>query len=148
MKNAAPGSTWWLLATLVSMTACGAACGASAVTSDRIEGSIAPTFANLVQVQVDWLGLPPMVAAEFSVSAQCRKLVGSAAGSGEWVCTLVWKGPERQTLTDTYDLFVTTEGCYTATVATENLGGPVLKTQDGREVRNLLYAFEGCFDTT
>jgi hypothetical protein len=58
----------------------------------------------------------------------------------------MWKAPGRQPLTDSYDLFVTTEGCCTATVASETLGGPMLRTPDGHEVRNLLYAFEGCFN--
>jgi hypothetical protein len=124
-------------------------CSASPITSARIEASIAPTFANLVHVQVLWLGLPPMAASGFAVNASCRRPGGGDnVGSGEWTCTLVWKGPDKQTLTDTYELFVTTDGCYTATVATENLGGPTLKGKDGKEVRNLLYAFEGCFDTT
>jgi hypothetical protein len=35
-----------------------------------------------------------------------------------------------------------------ATASGESLGGPMLKSEDGRAVRNLLYAFEGCFDTT
>ena len=122
-------------------------CGVSPITPARIEASIASTFANLVQVQVSWLALPPMAASAFAVNASCRKPVGGDnIGSGEWTCTLTWKGPEKQGLTDTYDLFVTTDGCYTATVATENLGGPTLKTKDGRMVRNLLYVFEGCFD--
>jgi hypothetical protein len=69
-------------------------------------------------------------------------------GAGEWECRLAWKGPDRQTLHDTYDLFVTTDGCYMATVVGDNLGGPTLNARDGSEVRNLLYAFEGCFDTT
>ena len=43
---------------------------------------------------------------------------------------------------------VNTDGCYSATVSGESLGGPTLRTPDGRSVRNLLYAFEGCFDTT
>jgi hypothetical protein len=51
-------------------------------------------------------------------------------------------------LRDTFDLFVNTDGCYTATVSGENLGGPTLTTSDGRHVRNLLYTFDGCFDTT
>ena len=124
-------------------------CGASAITPARIEASIASTFANLVHVQVSWLGLPPMAASAFAVNATCRRPGGgNNIGSGEWTCALVWKGPDKQTLTDTYDLFVTTDGCYTATVATENLGGPTLKARDGTDVRNLLYAFEGCFDTT
>ena len=122
-------------------------CGASPITPARIETSVAATFANLVHVQVSWLGLSPIAASEFAVNASCRKPDGGTnLRSGEWTCTLAWKGPDKQVLTDTYDLFVTTDGCYTATVATENLGGPSRKTKDGREVRNLLYAFEGCFD--
>lgn len=125
-----------------------AGCG-SPLTSARIENSIGPTFANLVQLQVSWLGLPPMPASDVAVKASCRRLVeGSDAGSGEWLCTLVWRSPQHRTLRDTYDLFVTTDGCYTATVSGENLGGPILQTPDGGQVRNLLYTFEGCFDTT
>jgi hypothetical protein len=135
-----------VLATLSAVALTG--CGSSPITSAKIEASIAPTFANLVHLQVSWLGLPPMAASDFAVQASCRKLTGSNAGSGEWACTLVWKGPERQGLRDTYDLFVATDGCYMATVASESLGGPMLKTLDGKDVRNLLYAFEGCFDTT
>ena len=123
-------------------------CGSSPITPPRLEAAIARTFANLVQVQVSWLGLPAMTATDFDVTASCRKLSGGTAGSGEWLCTLVWKGPERQTLRDAYDLFVATDGCYMALVAGESLGGPTLKAKDGRDVRNLLYAFDGCFDTT
>jgi hypothetical protein len=147
MKGARSHRVRYAVATLAIAGSFG--CGVSPVTSARIEASIAPTFANLVQVQVSWLGLPPMAASEFVVNARCRRPGGGDnAGSGEWTCTLEWKGPDKQTLTDTYDLFVTTDGCYTATVATENLGGPTLMAKDGRKVSNLLYAFEGCFDTT
>ena len=124
-------------------------CGSSPITSARIEGAIAPTFANLVQVQVSRLGLPSMAASDFAVTASCLRLVAeSNSGAGNWACTLVWHGPHRQTLRDTYDLFVATDGCYTATVDGEQLGGPTIKASDGSDVRNLLYAFEGCFDTT
>jgi hypothetical protein len=60
----------------------------------------------------------------------------------------MWQGPNRRRIRDTYEVFITTEGCYTATASTESVGGPTLKAEDGREVRNLLYAFDGCFDTT
>jgi len=124
-------------------------CGSSPITQARIEQAIAPTFANLVHAQVKWLGLPPMAASDFAVRASCRKLMaGSNSGSGEWACTLVWLGPDRQPLRDSFDLFVTTDGCYTATASGESLGGPTLRATDGSHVRNLLYAFDGCFDTT
>jgi hypothetical protein len=135
------------LAALTMVAAAG--CRSSPITPVRIESAIAPTFANLVHVQVSWLGLPAMAASAFDVKARCRKVTaGSNAGAGEWACTLVWRGPEGQPLSDAFDLFVTPDGCYTATVSGENLGGPTLKTSSGSQVRNLLYAFEGCFDTT
>jgi len=123
-------------------------CGSSPITSDRIEHAIEVTFANLVQVQVGWLGLAPMAASEFDVTAVCSKpSAGSSVGAGEWVCRLRWLSPDRQTLRDILDLIVTTDGCYTATPEGEQLGGPTLKSSSGVDVRNLLYSFEGCFDT-
>ena len=126
-----------------------AACGQSPITSSRIETAIQTTFANLVELQVSRLGLPPMPPPDFAVTAICRKQPTAAdAGAGEWACTLVWQGPDRRTLRDTYDLTVGTDGCFAASVSGESLGGPTLKAADGRTVRTLLYAFEGCFDTT
>jgi hypothetical protein len=122
-------------------------CGSSPITPARIEAAIAPTFANLVHIQMGWLGLPPMPVSDFGVKASCRRLLtGSAAGSGEWTCLLSWQGPDRKALRDNYELFVTADGCYTATAAVESVGGPTLRAEDGSVVRNLLYAFEGCFD--
>ena len=126
-------------------------CGSSPITEARIEGAIEPTFANLVQVQVSWLGMSPVAASDVEVTASCRRLVigGGVAGAGEWVCSVMWEVPDRGTLFATqYDLLVTTDGCYTAMVDGSQLGGPTLKAADGRDVRNLLYTFEGCFDTT
>ncbi len=135
------------VAAIAALAASG--CGQSPITSTRIETAIQTTFANLVELQVARLRLPPVTAPDFAVTAICRKQVaGAEAGAGEWACTLVWQGPDRRTLRDTYDLLVTTDGCYTATVSGESLGGPTLKASDGSPVRNLLYAFEGCFDTT
>jgi hypothetical protein len=120
----------------------------SPITPARIEEAVALTFSNLVETQVAWLGLARMSAAEVSASARCLKLPTGGVGAGEWVCTVTWMGPQGQSVRDAYDLFVATDGCYMASLAGESLGGPILKTQDGENVRNLLYAFDGCFDTT
>jgi hypothetical protein len=127
-------------------------CGGSPITAERIERAIAPTFANLMHLQVPSMGLPAMAPAEFAAAASCRKVATAGAaspqsGSGDWICTIQWRGPGQRPLRDIYDLFVTTDGCYTATVEGESLARPVLTTKDGRDVRNLLYVFEGCFDT-
>jgi hypothetical protein len=76
-----------------------------------------------------------MATSEFAAKASCRRLLGQKnAGSGEWACALVWRGPDRRTVRDTYDLFVTPDGCYTATASAENVGGPTLKAEDGSQV--------------
>ena len=124
-------------------------CGSSPISAGRIEKAIATTFANRVELQAASLGLPPMRASDFAVSAVCRKQVpGSDSGAGEWTCRLAWRSPIQQPLLDTLDLEITTDGCYTASVEGESLGGPLLKRADGRLVKNLLHEFEGCFDTT
>jgi len=135
------------LAGSVMMTLSG--CGSSPITPARIEPALETTFANLAELQVARLHLPQMVAPDFAVTAICRKQApGANSGAGEWTCALVWPGPNRQMLRDTYDLFVATDGCYVATAAGENLGGPTLIAPDGTQMTNLLYTFEGCFDTT
>ena len=106
------------------------------------------TFANLLRLQVTNVGLAPIQPAELSAKTTCQRLMAEQnIGAGPWVCTILWQDRNRQGQRDTYDLFVTTDGCYTATVSSETLGGPTVKTADGRDIRNLLYAFEGCFDT-
>jgi hypothetical protein len=124
----------------------------SPIDADRLERAIAPTFANLVHLQLARSGLTPLAASDIHVTASCRKLVAAtgASGSGDWVCTVAWRGPNGTGVLDTYDVSVATDGCYTATAdeAASHIGGPLLTGADGRLVRNLLYSFEGCFDPT
>jgi hypothetical protein len=86
-----------------------------------------------------------VAAASFEVTATCRKTAGRS-GSGEWICTLRWTNSEGRPHRDVYDLFVTPDGCYAATVEGESLATPTVTAPDGRRVRNLVYAFDGCFD--
>jgi hypothetical protein len=128
-------------------------CAPSGVTAKRLESAVASTFANLIHVQEPILGGPAVEASALRSSATCQK-VGLAAdgeGGGTWRCTIDWYIPGRQApVRDSYDLSVTNNGCYTATAdGTEaHVGGATLKTLRGTTVTNLLYAFDGCFDTT
>jgi hypothetical protein len=144
--------TRFVAALVVSTALAGSGCGPSPITSDRIERAIAPTFANLVHLQLSRAGLSSVPASDIRVTASCTRLAAgdSRAGAGDWACALVWAGPNGRSLRDRYDVSVTPDGCYTATVdaAEAQLGGPTFTTPDGRNLRNLLYAFEGCFDTT
>ena len=92
--------------------------------------------------------MPAVRASDLNVTASCRRPGATTnAGAGEWVCRLRWLGPDRRPLFDTFDLVVTTDGCYTASAECEQLGGVAVTTRDGRDMRNLLHTFEGCFDT-
>ena len=145
------GAKRGIMRTVVLVAAALAVSGCSThspITAARLEKAIASIFSNLVETQVSWLELPRMTASEVAASARCLKLPTGGTGAGEWVCTVIWMGPQGQSVRDAYDLFVTTDGCYMASLAGESLGGPVLKTKDGKSVRNLLYAFDSCFDTT
>lgn len=147
------GGTLEALGRLLAMASVAAAagCGGSPITSARIERAIGPTFANLVEAQISRVGLPAVAASSISVTASCRKQMpgGSSGGAGDWMCVLMWHGPNQAMMRDSYDLTVTMDGCYTAVVdsAEATLGGPVILGANGDEVKNLLYAFEGCFDT-
>lgn len=130
---------------------CVAACGSSAITRPRVEGAVASTFANLVQVQLERMGLGPVPPPGIHAAANCRRMTPGRqdAGSGEWACSLTWSGPNRTTLVDGYDVAVAADGCYTASVGAGegNLGGPMIPATDGRRIRNVLYAFDGCLDS-
>jgi hypothetical protein len=146
-------TTRWLRGALAAVTiAAMSGCGSSPITSARVEGAVARTFANLVHVQLARIGLTPVAASDIKVSASCRTLVAGKGpgGAGDWMCTLVWSGPNRRPLRDIYDVSVSTDGCYVATVegGEADLGGPTIMGPDGSDLRNLLYRFEGCFDTT
>lgn len=137
-----------LAPTIAAVLAVAGCSRASPITAARIEKAMASTFANLVETQVSWIGLSRLTADEVAASAHCLKLPTGGVGAGEWECTIIWVGPHGQSVRDAYDLFVAADGCYTASLSGESLGGPMLRTTDGRNVRNLLYAFDGCFDTT
>src|SRR5262245_31507368 len=84
---------------LVAGTVCAQLGCGSSITAGRIEGALAPTFTNLVRVQMSWLGLPPLPASDIGAKASCRRLVPDVStGSGEWTCVLVWQGPDRRRL--------------------------------------------------
>jgi hypothetical protein len=126
-----------------------AACGGSAVTEDRVERAMAPLFANLVHVQLQRMGLPAIPVSALRTTASCYRISGGHDGTGDWACTIVWSGPNGATLRDSYEVTVGANGCFAATLSgsTEaQLGGPTVTTQENRQVRNLLYAFDGCFD--
>jgi ABC-2 type transport system ATP-binding protein len=148
-----PASTVFGAIAALALAALAARGPSGEVTKARIEGALTQTFANLVSVQVDALGAPPVEPASLHAFADCHKTSATkeARGPGDWTCDLTWYVPARHSsVHDRYDVGVTPDGCYVATAdgAEAHVGGPTLTKRDGGVTRNLLYAFEGCFDTT
>jgi hypothetical protein len=127
-------------------------CGRDDTTARRLESAVASTFANLIHSQETILGVVPVEASALRASASCHKVViASGATGGGWRCTVTWFAPgHREALRDTYDVSLSTDGCYTATAdgAEAHVGGPTILRRSGETLTNLVYAFDGCFDTT
>jgi hypothetical protein len=124
-----------------------AGCRGSGVTEARIEAAVAHTSTNMVATQETTMGLPDVRAESLHASATCKR----TSTGRDWTCTIEWLVPGRPSLVhDAYELSVTTDGCYTATAeGTEaHIGGPTVTSPRGEVFTNLLYVFEGCFDTT
>jgi len=143
----------WRVVTVAACTTAVCGCGSTKITATRLEHALAPTFANLIETQESMLGRPPLDVTSLRASASCHRLgPGSATGGGgDWQCTLAWFAPGRRgPWFDSYELSVTTDGCFTATSDGQegHLGGPRLTLRDGTTATNLLYAFDGCFDPT
>ena len=138
-----------IVAAFIALVGCGPDQG---VTAPRVEAAVASTFANLVHVQQPRLGGAPVLASALRATATCTKTgaLGEARGAGGWRCTVHWFLPgHAPAVQDTYDVQITADGCYTATAdaADAHVGGPTLRAVGGAPVANLLYAFDGCFDT-
>jgi ABC-2 type transport system permease protein len=148
VRRVSTGMTWAAASIAVL-----SGCGSGGITAERVENAVMPTFVNLIHLQRSTLGLPPVEPSALRAFATCHRVgPGEAArGAGNWMCTIAWSYPgSRGPLRDAYELSVTMDGCYTATSdgAEGHLGGPTLTTRGGVTLVNLLYAFDGCFDTT
>lgn len=147
-----PASTIVLGTAAVALAALAARGPEGGVTRARLESAIAPTFANLVALQVAKVGAAPVDAASLRARARCSKIGApdaprQARGAGEWTCDIEWYVPvQHAPLHDRYDLHVTPDGCYAASADGEEarVGGPTVTTRGGATTPNLLYAFEGC----
>lgn len=127
-------------------------CDTTGVTGERVNASVAPTFANLYVLQQQLRGRR-VTAATVKARADCARGTGpdaSTKGAGDdWTCTLSWfnAGP-AVTATANYQLHVQPNGCYTADGdgPSDLNGTPSLTAADGASVTNPLWRFDGCFD--
>jgi ABC-2 type transport system permease protein len=132
---------------ITALLAVGVALDRTWITSERVEGSVSSTFANLVAVQQGLLG-NTADASSFQVYPFCKResvIIGPSSGSGDdWACQMFVTGPQIGRIQVDYTITVRPNGCYTAEGQPAVIGPLHLKTPDGGTALNPLYAFDGC----
>ncbi|MBE7188401.1 hypothetical protein [Jatrophihabitans endophyticus] len=129
-----------------------AGCGASPITPDRLQTSIAPTFARLYRLQQREAGNPTPSLASLRPRASCTK--GSPQdeqrGAGnDWTCLVSYSAAGADTrVVATYLVTVQPDGCYAADGdGPQTLNGrPTITGRGYRQVTNPLFLLNGCFD--
>ena len=137
---------------LTTMALLIAGCSTATITADKLEASIAPTFARLyVQEQVA-LGDPRPALTAVNPRARCLKGTPDEAQNGagsDWVCYVTYTadGPGTDVVA-TYNVNMQTDGCYAADGdGPTSLNGSRTVTGAGfRQVLNPLWLIDGCFD--
>jgi ABC-2 type transport system permease protein len=134
-------------AALVALLAFASNRGPTAITGDRLEAAITPTFQRLVELQYRWrTGQAPQRAVR--VLTACRRGGGARAPRGpgdDWACAVVVHGARGAWLN--LEVTLRANGCYTAQAPPTIIGQQVLRNAKGRAFLNPAYAFDGCFGT-
>jgi hypothetical protein len=123
----------------------------SSVTSARLERSIAATFTNLLVLQQDRIGRPPVFPGALQAQATCYRgsPSGLRTGAGEdWQCRVDYSTPGGPSSTR-FDVQAKTDGCYKADGTVSDVGPATLTSEaTGAQVANPLVEFDGCFDAS
>jgi hypothetical protein len=127
-----------------------AGCGSTGITSDRVSGSVAPTFEHLYRWKQQLEGAS--TAKPLDTKARCVKGDASVRDEGagsNWVCTISFlvDGPDTP-VSFNWNLTVKPNGCWTAEGTPVQLGGQTIRTRAGKPVANPIYAVDGCFPAT
>jgi ABC-2 type transport system permease protein len=122
--------------------------GPTNLTAQRLQASIAPTFANLSAVRYEWqTGTPGQ--ANVPMTATCNRGAGTQKSTGagdDWSCIIVDRRASDGAQPVTYDVTLKPDGCYTAEAGMA-LGALLVDNEQGKSFINPVYAFDGCLGT-
>lgn len=132
---------------LAGLAAVAAGCSSSGITSDRVAGSVAPTFEHLYRYKQRLQGAS--TATPLNTRASCVKGDASVPDHGagsDWVCTITFLIDGAGTpVSFNWNLSVKPDGCWTAEGTPPQLGGQTIRTRAGKTVADPIYAVDGCF---
>lgn len=133
-------------ATGIALTA---GCGRPDVTKTRLEGSLAPTFANLYVQRAHILGETGVTATDVHASATCDKggpKVPDVGAGPNWVCTITFRDDHGQQQNGKFELQARTDSTYVAGGPSKLIGGATITDTNGKDVPNPVFEFDGAFD--
>ncbi|MCX5401717.1 ABC transporter permease [Streptomyces sp. NBC_00102] len=137
-----------LLAVTVGVVAVATPAGGSGIEQDKVQRSVATSFAHLYRLQTQELHRPDVTEARLRATAACTKgAVGDGAqGAGnDWRCVVSWHLPDVEaTGTAVYQLDVTPDGRYMADGdGPKEVNGYFLVRSPNGDTPNPLWQFDG-----
>jgi uncharacterized protein YndB with AHSA1/START domain len=124
----------------------------SSVTRARLERSLPTVFANRYVALTRLQGRDDVTPASLDPKAMCDKHgpdVADVGPGGDWTCLMSWTDPEVPMPPEGYGKFemnVHADGCYTAGGPSKLVGFLTVTDQQGDDVDNPVFEFDGCFD--
>jgi ABC-2 type transport system permease protein len=136
-----------LAVTVAVLTAAGTTTGAG-IAQDRVQRSLATTFAHLYRLQTGQLHRPDVTEARLGATAACTRGGGRLAARGpgnDWRCVVSWHLPGVQgTGTATYQLDITADGRFVADGdGPKEVNGFFLVRTPAGDAPNPLWQFDG-----
>jgi ABC-2 type transport system permease protein len=140
------------LAAVIVLFAIAGNWGAAGVTPARLKSSFTPAFSKLTVLQQRQLGRNVAPGAKLTIQTNCSRRAPTPNGPGDWVCTLVVYIPQLgavpfQQTPVTYDVSVSSDGCYKATSPPQFVGAQTMRDSRGHQIVNPLFTIYGCFNT-
>jgi ABC-2 type transport system permease protein len=140
------------LAAVVALLVIAGNWGPTGVTATRLQSNFAASFNNLTLLQQRELGRHVPAGASLNILPTCSRRGSTTAGPGDWVCTMNVAIPQPGAVPFnntpvSYDVSVTSNGCYKAQSPPAFIGQQTMKVPSGATVINPLYTIYGCINT-
>ncbi len=138
-------------AAVIALFAVAGGWGPAGVTAGRLKATLTPAFNSLTLLQQGLLGRSVPPGAKLNVQTTCSRRASTPTGPGDWICTLNVFTPQAgvvpfQQTPVTYDVSVSSDGCYKAESPPSFVGQQTMRDAHGRSVVNPLFTIYGCFD--
>lgn len=138
-------------AALIVLLAIAGSWGPTGATARRLKASLSPAFNGVTVLQQRQLGRAVPAGAKLNLQTTCARHGSTPTGPGDWSCTVTvfmpqaGANPFAQTPV-TYDVSVSSDGCYKATAPPSFVGQQTMRDARGNNVTNPLFTIYGCFN--